>query len=157
MAKGKNDVKKRAFIAAYRVCLNVRSACEAVKIRPHSHYDWLRDDAVYRKAWAGVQEQIPQALEDEAIRRAYEGVKRVLYYKGKPIRTGRGRNARIAYETLYDTPLLIALLKRFRPDLYREHMTTEVTGSIDLVERLQAGRARLQEMRKNEQPDRATG
>ena len=151
MAKGKNDIKKKAFLAAYRVAVSVRAASAAVKIPPHTHYDWLRDDPVYRRAWEGVQEQAAQSLEDEAVRRAYEGIKRVLYYKGKPIRTGRGRNARIAYETQYDSQLLITLLKRFRPELYRDKATTEITGSVEIIDRLQAGRQRVLQMREKEQ------
>jgi hypothetical protein len=51
-----------------------------------------------------------------------------------------------------DSHPLLALLKRFRADLYRERVSTEVNGSlaVDLVERLQAGRNRLAAMRRDD-------
>ncbi len=113
-------------------------------------------DEVYRNAFTAVEDEAGQALEDEAVRRAKEGVQRPVLYKGKPVRTGRGRSARILYETEYSDQLLIALLKRFRPALYRERTVTEVTGSVELVDRLQAARKRVIEMQRNDSPA-ATG
>jgi hypothetical protein len=43
--------------------------------------------------------------------------------------------------------LLIQLLKRFRPQLYRDHIVTEHAGSAQIAERLQAARKRVIEMR----------
>jgi hypothetical protein len=42
------------------------------------------------------------------------------------------------------------LIKRFRPKLYREHIVQEHTGSINLVERLEAARARLIALKREE-------
>jgi hypothetical protein len=55
------------------------------------------------------------------------------------------------FEVEYSDTLLLALLKRFRPALYRDKVVAEVTGSIDLVERLQAGRQRLLQMQTKEE------
>lgn len=143
------NAKKRAFLAAFGVTCSIKAAAAAAKVTREDHHGWLKDP-VYRAAWETRQDEAAQALEDEAVRRAYEGVKRVLYYKGKPIRTGRGRNARIAYETQYDSQLLITLLKRFRPNLYRERTETQVTGSVEIIDRLQSARKRLIEMQRNE-------
>ena len=38
----------------------------------------------------------------------------------------------------------------FRPALYREHVTAELTGSIEIIDRLQSARKRLIEMQKND-------
>jgi len=119
-----------------------------VKIDRKRHHEWTKNDATYEKAFEAVAEDIGRDLEIEAIRRAM-GAKRPMYYRGKPVKTGR--NGRTVYEFEYSDQLLIALLKRFRPALYREHMTTEVSGSIDLIERLEAGRRRVLEMRKKEE------
>jgi hypothetical protein len=143
-------LQQRAFIAAFKVTHNTSSAAAAAKVDTNQHRMWLQRDEVYRKAWEDELEAIGQTLEDEALRRAHEGVKKTLYYKGKPIRTGRGKS-RIAYETEYSDQLLIALLKRFRPALYRERTMTEVTGSVEIVDRLQAARRRVIEMQKTEQ------
>lgn len=143
-------IRQRAFLAAFRRCVSVALAARAAGFDPQFHYDWLKSDGTYRAAWENVQEEAAQALEDEAVRRAHEGVKHTLYYKGKAMRTGRGRNSRIAYEVEYSDQLLIMLLKRFRPALYRERTETQVTGSLEIIDRLQAGRKRLLEMKAND-------
>lgn len=152
-----NYLKKRAFLKAFRGTLSMKAAADAVKINLQAHYNWLRSDEIYRRAWEEVYEEAAQFLEDEAVRRAYQGVKRALYYKGAPMRTGRGKNARPAFETLYSDTLLLALLKRFKPNEYRERVQTEITGTIEIADRLQAARKRLVEMRANVQPDSAAG
>lgn|SRR5215469_1096363 len=139
--------KKRGFLAAYGATANLRAAARAVGISQKLHFEWLRHDEVYRAAWENVQEEAGQQLEDEAVRRAKDGVKRPIMYKGRPVKQGR----RILYVTEYSDQLLALLLKRFRPHLYREHVTTEVTGSIDIIQRLQEGRKRVLEMRAKEQ------
>jgi hypothetical protein len=48
--------------------------------------------------------------------------------------------------------LLLALLKKFAPDKYRERTTTEHTGSIDLVERLRSANERLIALKRSNDP-----
>lgn len=160
----KRHARQRKFLAGYRAFLehysgfpSVRAAAKACGIDRSSHTKWMRTDPNYRAAFADVQEEAAQACEDEAVRRAIEGVSRPVLYKGKPVRTGRGRSSRILYETEYSDQLLVLLLKRFRPALYREQSSVEVSGSIDIVERLQEGRQRVQELRRREQEQQKTG
>lgn len=141
--------KQRALIAAYAVCPSIKAAAAAAGVARTKHYNWLESDEAYRNAFAKGHESIAQGLEYEAVRRAVEGVESPMYYRGKPVKTA-GRRGRQVYEVEYSDTLLLALLKRFMPAQYRERTVTEVTGSIDLVERLNAGRQRLVEMRKND-------
>jgi hypothetical protein len=80
--------------------------------------------------------------------RAINGVKRQLFWRGKPMKT---RDGHLVYEIEYDNQLGVTLAKRFRPKLYREHVVQEHTGSINLVERLEAARARLLAIRREEE------
>lgn len=144
-----NHLKKRAFLKAFRDTLSIKLAAQAARIAAQAHYNWLRSDENYRRAWEEAQEEAAQFLEDEAVRRAYHGVKRTLYFKGAPMKIGRGKGARNAYETEYSDTLLLALLKRFKPNEYRERTQTEVTGSVEIVDRLQAARKRLYEMNQS--------
>lgn len=137
--------KQRAFLAAYAATGRLCDAASAAGVHRSDHYTWL-ENPTYRAAWDATQDQVAQTLEDEAVRRAVEGTKRPFMYKGAPVKVGR----RILYEHQYSDPLLLALLKRFRPALYREHTSTEITGSIDIVERLQTARKRVLEMQKND-------
>lgn len=151
--KGQSFVKKKAFLAAYAATGNMTLSAKAAKIPRSSHFDWLKaernlpaGEREYTNAFEDIQESVAQTLEDEAVRRAHEGVKRPVMYRGAPVKQGR----RILYEVEYSDQLLLALLKRFRPAAYREHLTTEHTGSIEIVDRLQAARKRLIEMRRND-------
>jgi len=143
--KTETFLKQRAFLAAYAATASVSAAATAARVMRSQHYRWLEQEE-YRRAWDDTQEEAAQTVEDEAIRRAVNGVKRPVLYKGAPVKTGR----RILYEYTYSDTLMVALLKRFRPALYREHVTAELTGSIEIIDRLQSARKRLIEMQKND-------
>lgn len=110
------------------------------------HYHRLETDPDYRQAFDVLQDQIGQELEDLGVERVRNGVKRQLFWQGEPVR----QNGRLVYEVHYDTQLHITMLKRFRPKLYREHIVQEHTGTINLVERLEAARARLIAIKRKE-------
>ena len=111
----------RVFLDTYAKTGRVKRACTAAHIAFKTHYRRLASDPVYRRAFEEAEQQVGQMLEDAAVDRALAG----------------------------DTHLLLALLKRFRPDAYRERTTTEHTGSIDLVERLRSANERLIAIKRN--------
>jgi hypothetical protein len=80
------------------------------------HYRWLKESEVYAAAFAEVKDEAAQTLEDEAVRRAHEGVLEPVYYKGKACGVIR----------VYSDTLLLSLLKAVRPEKYRDR--TEVSG-----------------------------
>jgi hypothetical protein len=123
----------------------VNAAAKAAGIHRCTHYRKLATDAKYREAFEQAEHEVSQELEDEAVRRALFGTKHPVTYKGKLVRVGR----RILYRVTYSDSLLIALLKRFRPQLYGEHVRADVTGSVpvDLAERIADGRKRVLAMR----------
>ena len=75
-----------------------------------AHYQWLRDDPTYPGRFREAQQVAVRTLEDEAVRRAYEGVRKPVFYKGKQVRDSEGR---LVYETEYDSNLLMFLLKAY--------------------------------------------
>jgi hypothetical protein len=146
--------RKRAFLDAYAECGSVTAAAQVAGINRRMHYRQLESDAEYRKGFESLQDRIGQELEDLAVERVRNGFKRLLLHRGKPIKM---KNGHLLYETDYDTQLHITMLKRFRPKLYREHIVQEHSGSINLVERLEAARARLLEIRRKEEDEKKTG
>jgi hypothetical protein len=141
------------FLEAYAGCGSVTAAAAAAGISREAHYKRIEKDPEYRKAFEGLQDRVGQHLEDILMDRACNGVKRQLHWRGKPMKT---RDGHLVYEIEFDNQLGLALAKRFRPKLYREHVVQEHTGSINLVERLEAARARLIAMRR-EEDDKAAG
>ena len=113
------DPKQRAFLAAFRETGNVRVACEVAKVGRSSHYRWLEMHPAYREAFDLAKECAGDMLEDEAFRRAVEGVEEpVGWYKGQA--GGMVRK--------YSDVLLIFLLKSLRPEKYRERV--EMRGTL---------------------------
>jgi hypothetical protein len=138
--------RTRIFLDTYADCGNVRAAAKVAGIHRSMHYHRLETDPDYRQAFDVLQDQIGQELEDLGVERVRNGVKRQLFWQGEPVR----QNGRLVYEVHYDTQLHITMLKRFRPKLYREHIVQEHTGTINLVERLEAARARLIAIKRKE-------
>jgi hypothetical protein len=119
--------KQRAFLAALvEAGGNITRACEIVGINRATVYsEQWQGDAVYAAALARAKRMAAEALESEAIRRAYEGVERDTgWYQGKPGGVVRE----------YSDTLAIFLLKGLMPEKYSEKV--EVRGAfagIDLA------------------------
>jgi hypothetical protein len=116
--------RQAAFLAAMSASGgNVRRACEAIDVSRVTAYEWRNKDPEFAKAWDVAKQIGADSLEDEAIRRAFEGVPEPVIYKGKKTRNTIQR---------YSDTLLIFLLKGARPEKYRDNARVEHAGSIGL-------------------------
>jgi hypothetical protein len=79
-------------------------------------YEVREKDPVFAAAWAEAWEAGGEALEEEARRRAFSGVRKPVYYQGRVV--GHIRE--------FSDLLVIFLLKGRKPEVYRESL--EVTG-----------------------------
>lgn len=108
--------KKRAFIAAYAECGTVTRAAEIAEIDGTMHYDWIKSDTDYAKACEAAYEQAGERLEQEARRRAVEGVQKPVFYQGQ----------QCGVVNEHSDTLLIFLLKGAKPEKYQERVRNEV-------------------------------
>lgn len=108
---------QRAFLAAYAETCSIAKAAMAAEMSRHNHYRWIEENEEYAASFRAAKEKAADALEDEAVRRAYEGVE-------KPVTVAGERE--VIRE--YDTTLLIFLLKGMRPDKYRENRNVYMSG-----------------------------
>lgn len=104
--------KQAAFLAAYRETGIVKAAAEASGVSRNDHYYWLNNDPAYGEAAAASQDEAVEAMEREARRRAVEGWRKPVYYKGEVV----------GHEHRFSDVLLIFLLKAARPERYREQL-----------------------------------
>ena len=104
--------KKRAFLMAYAHCGQLKRSCQAADLDHSMHYYWLKVDPAYRVAFAEAQSLAGSTLEEEAIRRARDGVTRTVYRGGEPI----------GEETIYSDTLLIFLMKGAMPAKYGDRV-----------------------------------
>ena len=125
---------QKRFLECFAACRSVLRAARAAKLNRQSHYWWLKEDPTYRARFEAACERVAQMLEDEAVRRAHDGVRRAVRYKGKVV----------GYEMEYSDRLLELLLKAHNPEKYTERskVNLNVTGELELRARLEAGRKR---------------
>lgn len=131
MVKRRIGVLKQApFLAAFRITASITRAAAAAKIDRQQHYRWLAEDPDYAEEFKQARIEAAQALEDEAIRRAHEGWEEPVIYQGELCyhtdSLGRRMPKRPLTIRKYSDQLLIATLKAWQPERYRER--TEHTG-----------------------------
>ena len=111
--------KKIAFCAALAASGgSVTRACEAVDVARLTAYRWRDADPEFAKAWDEAKAAGLDALEDEALRRAFEGYDKPVVHQGVITDTVRE----------YSDTLAIFLLKGGKPSKYRDNVRQEITG-----------------------------
>lgn len=147
-----------AFCAALAETANIGRACKAVGIGRTTAYDWRDDDPEFAAMWDRAMTIGVTALEDEAKRRAFEGVEEPIIHQGqiqyevreKLTRAGKPildrvtkqpkleavRNEdgsrKMATVRKYSDSLVPLLLKAHGGDRYRDNSKIEMAGSLDL-------------------------
>jgi hypothetical protein len=128
------SLKARAFLAAFRLTGSITEAALAAKIDRTMHYRWLKSPS-YEQAFKKAQLEAGDMLEDIAVRRVREGPLDPIFYQGEKVGARR----------VYDSGLMQFLLRGLKPQKYSSK--TELTGAdggpIEIVERLNAARARI--------------
>jgi hypothetical protein len=104
--------KKAAFLTALMETCSVAKACIAVDINRTTAYRWRDDDAPFAAAWEVAKDLGADVLEDEAVRRAHDGIPKPIYHMGACIDTVQE----------YSDTLLIFLLKGARPAKYKDRV-----------------------------------
>ena len=128
---------------------NLTRAARLAGMDRTNHYLWLEDDN-YRAAYAVAKARATQMLEDEMVRRAYEGVKKPVFHSGKqavafvldedgnPVKGPDDKYVSTpAFIREYSDTLLIFALKALDPEKYRERydvqQAVEHKGKVDHV------------------------
>lgn len=97
---------------------SVRHAARTIGRTFIRFYQLKERDEDFALAWSQALEQGTQRLEDEALRRAVDGVEKPVYQGGEFVGT----------ITEYSDRLLEFLLRGRRPAVYRDGLNLEVTG-----------------------------
>lgn len=132
--RGCAQAKKPAMIAAFKSTCSVSRACEIAGIARMTHYLWMHTDPAYAEAFEASRDEAAQVLEDEAVRRAQQGVEEPVYQGGKLVGTVQR----------YSDTLLIFLLNGARPDKYKQRSSVEVTGAAMVLAAIASGKKRAE-------------
>ena len=115
-----SDRKIKKFLSTLRRTGKVSFSARAAGYADSSYMHKLKAaDANFAKAWDEALNAAHDMLEDEAMRRAVEGVDKPVMYKGEVV----------AYEKEYSDQLLMFLLRGNRPDKFRDNV--QVIGTIN--------------------------
>lgn len=117
--------RQRALLRAYVQTGRISVAARAAKMDRAAHYHWLHHDENYVRAWEVACVMAAENLEDEAVRRAYEGVPEPVVFQGNftyPHKNDDGSPDldRPLCVRKYSDTLLALLLKGKKPEVYRD-------------------------------------
>ena len=105
---------------------NVSKCCDALNLCRNDLYVKRKSNKSFAKKWQIAKEASIARLEDEAWRRAFEGIKKPVFYKGEQIRNPDGTPY---FERIYSDTLLMHRLNAERPDKY--HYRQQIDGKVD--------------------------
>lgn len=156
-ASNRTPERAVAFCAALAETANVGRACRAIGMGRTTAYDWREEDPEFAEKWDRAMRIGVTALEDEATRRAFEGVDDPVIHQGqfqymlvpkltrggKPVMdraTGQPKmvpafnedgSRKVASVKKYSDSLAAMLLKAHAPDKYRDNSKVELGGSLE--------------------------
>jgi len=111
--------KDRAFFKALSEYANVSAACKKAKYTRSVVYAAREKDQKFYDKWEAAWSKGIDAMEEEATRRAVQGVEQPVYQGGKLV--GKVQK--------HSDVLLMFMLKGRRPKKFREHQVHEHQGA----------------------------
>lgn len=121
--KTKNKAEKNKWLNEFVQRGSITATCKARKISRQTFYDWTKQDTEFKKVFEEqARPMITTLLEDEAYRRAMQGVPKGIYYKGE----------KIATEREYSDSLLVTLLRANCPQRYKNVVDTTLNGNLNV-------------------------
>lgn len=111
----------------------VSAACRQSGANRQMVYLWRKEDKDFAAAWDEALLAKDELIETTAYERAVYGVKKPVHYKG----------VQVDEVVEYDNALLWNMLKAANPTRYRDTATVQINLGDEVVQRLAAGRARV--------------
>ncbi len=111
--------KDALFLEALHNGASISSAAKSAAYGRTSIYQWRKDNPDFAFAWDEAVDCGTDLLEDEALRRAKDGVDEPRFYEGKVC----------GYVRRYSDTLIIFLLKARRPEKYRDRLVAQHQGA----------------------------
>jgi hypothetical protein len=113
-AEKRAEEARRLFLGALSKGASVSAAAAVAKVDRRTVYKWREKAADFAEEWDDQVEVGTDVLEDEARRRAVQGVRKPVYQGGQLV----------GHVQEYSDHLLTILLRGRRPEKFRERLTT---------------------------------
>lgn len=105
------------FLACFEACGRVAVASRWARISRTLHYQWMENDPEYPTRFQKAEQRSARMMEDEAVRRGVEGVRKAVRYKGRIV----------GYEIEHSDRMLELVLKANNPKKFLERSTVAHT------------------------------
>ena len=124
---------RETFLACLAETGQITKSAKAAKMDRERFYAERKRNPEFAAAWEAALEKAADMLEDVAIERAAKGVLKPVYQGGVKVGTVRE----------YSDGLLTLLLKAHKPEKFRERTETQLNVNLQISERLQKARERV--------------
>jgi len=136
------NIPQRKFLTAYSVTGSVCRSAKAAKISRRTHVNWMHQSPGYPELFAEAKEAAGEALEDEARRRAIEGVRKPVIYQGKQVEILNEETGKMEklWEHEYSDTMLAMLLNGNLPEKFKQRseavIKQEVKHTHELIQKI---------------------
>src|SRR5262245_58914266 len=117
--------RMRSFLEAYSQSGRLKESLQRAGIAPNTHYRRLESNPAYRAAFAQAQKRLVDVIEDELFRRGVDGE---------------------------SDAILMFLARGHMPDKYRDRASLDVSGTINLAEKIKLADQRLLTVKRIDSP-----
>lgn len=118
-ARERTASKRSRFLKALADGASQSAAAAAAGVSRRTPYKWRDTDAAFAEDWDEAEATGTDRIEDAAMRRAVDGVKRPVFQQGKCV----------GHVTEYSDHLTAILLKGRRPEKFRENIKADLAVS----------------------------
>lgn len=112
-----NAERKRIFLETMEQGFSISKCCRAAGISYHTALEHKNKDKDFAEMWAAAYDVGTDAYEDEAKRRAFDGIDKPVMYQGEVV----------AYVREYSDKILLSILASRRPDKWKGEGGVSVT------------------------------
>jgi len=123
---------RERFIEHLALTCSITKAAKFAKVNRSTVYGWRDEEPEFAAAWERALLLGADKLEDEAIRRAADGMLKPIYQNG--IKVGSVRE--------YSDTLMCLLLKAHKPEKFRERSEVRHDATANLAEAMEAASVR---------------
>lgn len=113
---------REVFLATFAERANVSAACRVAGVARNTVYEERRADPAFAKLFKTARAEAVERLEEEAWRRAHDGVEKPVYQQG----------SLVGHIQEYSDTMLIFLLKANKPKKYRDNVKHEHAGDLNV-------------------------
>lgn len=130
------DLRQRAFFRAYCQIhgFGIKKAQRIAGVGRNQHWEWLANDPEYPARFERVRRVASYKMIREMDRRAFEGNRRPVLYKGAQVEIKNPKTGQMEplWEVVFSDNLAMFLAKGALPETFRERTEQQIKGEMTI-------------------------